>query len=380
MNVPLREVLCTHCGAPCQWDGDAPNITCSYCKRSFLVGQPPPVNPAMQSGGGGGSGVMIFAIVGAVLLLLVCGGGAFAFFGLRSPSSVPPIAVTVTTPAMPAMPAMPSTASSGSDVAKEVLSFGDEGNGAGQLTDARAITVDMDEDIYVADYDTARVQKFDPSGKFQWIIEVPKNSMSGDKNIWSLVVDTKSTLWVARTGDLLEFASADGKTKGTVKGDYDTTWFQGLAIGPTGNMASFHSAAGDTDLLLLEPSGKVKKRIKNVSGKSLAMDGANNVYVTLEYADANIEVYDATGNLKTRFGSKKDVHTKGAGAIAVDGKGHIFIECDEGLNALDAGGAYLATIPKAPPVRSLAVSAKGNLFVLSNAAKVIKYELGPTLK
>lgn len=344
------------------------------------MGAPPPMNPAMRSGGGGNA-LTIVAIVGAVALLLVCGGVGFAFFGFRSSSaSAPPIAVSVS----PVVTAPKGTASGtsepGSEIAKQVLSFGDEGNGAGQLTDARSIGVDMDENVYVADYDTGRVQKFDSTGKFQWIIEVPKNAFSGDKNIWSLVVDTKGTLWVARTGDLLEYSAADGKAKGSVKGDYDTTWFQYLAVGPLGNMATFHSAAGDTDLLFLEPSGKVKKRIKNVSGTGVAMDGSDNVYVTLEYADANIEVYDATGNVKSRFGSKNDKHTSRPEAIAVDGKGHIFIECEEGLNVLDSGGAYLATIPKAPPARSIAVSTKGNLFVLSNSAKITKYELGATLK
>ena len=260
-----------------------------------------------------------------------------------------------------------------------MLSFGEEGNGPGQLTDARTIAIDLDENVYVADYSSGRVQKFDATGKFQWIIAVPKNTLSGDLNIFGMAVDTKGTLWVAREGDLLEYATADGKATGSIKGDYDSTWFHFVALDPLGNIATTHDAAGHSDFLRLDPKGKVTLRVKNKEPKGLALDGAGNAYLTGD-DDGVVEVLDPKGAVKSRFGSKKDKHTAGASAVAVDGKGHIYLETHEGINVLDEGGAYLATLPYHGGLRSLAVSTKGNIFLMTNDEKVLKYAPGPTLK
>jgi DNA-binding beta-propeller fold protein YncE len=310
---------------------------------------------------------------------MVVGGAVFALFALRTSSATSTGPVTVTGPAVVPATAVKPVASAGSDVATQVLSFGDEGNGPGQLTDARTIAVDMDENVYVADYASGRVQKFDATGKFQWIISVPKNSFSGDLNIFGLAVDTKKTLWVARTGDLLQFATADGKATGTIKGDYDSTWFRYVALDPLGNIATTHYAAGNSDFLRLDPKGKVTQRVKNKEPKGLALDGAGNAYLTGD-DDGVVEVLDPKGAVKSRFGSKKDKHTAGASAIAVDGKGHIFLEASEGINVLDEGGAYIATLPYKGGMRSLAVSTKGNVFLLTNTEKVLKFTPGPGLK
>lgn len=318
----------------------------------------------------------IIAIVGVVVLVI--GGGVLAMVMLRGAAPAPD-SVTTTTTAVTAT-AKASAPPPVSDIASVAMTFGEEGNGAGQTQDARSIGVDMDENVYLADYSTARVQKFDPTGKFQWIIEVPKNSFSGDKNIWGLVCDTKGTLWVARTGDLLQYATAEGKSKGVVKGNYDAkTWFHAMAMDPLGNMVSLHTAAGDSDLLLLDATGKLTKRIKNKDAAGLAMDGAGNIYITDRF-DYTVEVLDKTGATKSKFGSKSDKHTNGANAIAVDGKNHIFLDASEGVNVFDQGGGFIATIPDTGSVRDLELSTKGNLFVLTNQGKVKKLTLGAKLR
>ena len=43
-----------------------------------------------------------------------------------------------------------------------MLSFGEEGTGPGMLKDPRAIGVDRNGNIYVADYSDGRIQIFDP--------------------------------------------------------------------------------------------------------------------------------------------------------------------------------------------------------------------------
>jgi hypothetical protein len=165
-----------------------------------------------------------------------------------------------------------------------------------------------------------------------------------------------------------------------VKGNYDAnTWFHVMAMDPLGNMAVLHTAAGDSDLLLLDATGKLTKRIKNKDAAGLAMDGAGNIYITDRF-DYTVEVLDKTGATKSKFGSKTDKHTSGANAIAVDGKNHIFLEASEGVNVFDQGGGFIATVPDSGGIRDLEISTKGNLFTLTNNGKIKKYALGPKLK
>lgn len=276
-------------------------------------------------------GCIVVPIVAIIAIVAIIGAGT-VLFRSAAPVAAPAISINIATPPIPTT-GKGAAGAAGSDIAKVVLSFGEEGNGPGQTEDARSIAVDMDENVYLADYSTARVQKFDPAGTFQWIIEIPKNSFSGDKNIWSLVCDTKGTLWVARTGDLLQYSTADGKAKGTI----------------------------------------------NDETRGIAIDGAGNAYVD-EMFGGTIEVIDPSGATKAKFGSKKDKHTSSPGAIAVDGRNHIYVETSGGINVFDSGGAYIATLPEVRSVRDLEVSIKGNIFAIENSGKVKKLEPGPKLK
>jgi sugar lactone lactonase YvrE len=320
--------------------------------------------PTTSSGAGAafGIGCAILAVVG---VLMFVGAGVFWAMARGSATpSTPVIAVTV--PSIPTIPALPTMTTPTKTAALAV--WGESGNGAGQLTDARAITVDMDENVYAADYDTLRVQKFDATGKFQWIVQVPKDTFAGNKSIWGLAVDSKNVLWVNRDAALFKLATADGKLLGTINGNYDDKTFKYVGLDALGNIATLHDLAGDTDLLLLDPNGKLKKRVKNVPSHGLAMDGAGDVFLSDEFA-GQIEVIDPQGNVKSKFGSKADKHVSRPGALAVDNKGHIFAETGEGLDVFDQGGSYIKTIDTSAlkgGVRSFVISSKGHLFVLGN--------------
>jgi sugar lactone lactonase YvrE len=332
--------------------------------------------PAGTSGSGAAMGIGCIVAGVAGLVLMVGAGAAFWLFARSSPTSTSS-PITISTPAIPPIPTIPSIPTSGKTKAAAMTVWGESGNGAGQLTDARSIAVDMDENVYVADYDTLRVQKFDTTGKFQWIVQVPKDTFAGNKSIWGLAVDSKNQLWVNRDAALFKLATADGKLLGTINGNYDDKAFKYIGIDAVGNMATLHTLAGDTDLLLLDPNGKVKKRVKNVPEHGLAMDGAGNVYLSDEFA-GQIEVLDPQGNVKSKFGSKSDKHTSRPERIAVDGKGHIFCETGEGLDVFDQGGSYIQTIDTSAlkgGLRSFAISSKGHLFVLGND-RVAELDLG----
>jgi sugar lactone lactonase YvrE len=364
--------LCSRCGAPVPWDGVTKTITCPFCQTVLhpsAMGAPVARNPAMVQGGGGGAATG--CIIAAVVVAFVVLGGIFvAFFMVKRAATAR--AASEASVAIPVF-TMPAITSTSPTVAAPLRVFGEEGNGPGQLTDARSIAVDLDENVYVADYSDGRVQKLDPQGKFQWIIQVPKNAFSGDDNIFGMTVDAKNVLWVGREGDLLKYATADGKAIGLIKGNYDSAWYKWIAIDPLGDIATTHNAAGNSDILLLDPNGKLKKRISNKDPAGLAIDGAGNVYWSDRWASA-IEVLDPSGAMKARFGSKKDKHTSGVDALAVDGRGHVFAVTSEGINVFDQGGAYLQTLDTKAvkgAVRSMAVSVKNHLFVLGGNHVVV---------
>ncbi len=327
---------------------------------------------APSSGGGGGA---IVAVILAVVVFLVLGGVIAGFLLFRTAAAPPPPPVVVSPPVIP-VPKIPTVAASATaaGLGTKLKSFGSEGTGPGQLDDARVLAVDLDENVYVADYDDGRVQKLDKDGKFVWIAAIPKNTLSGDAHVWGMAVDTKGTLWVCRTGDLFQLAVADGKTTGTVKGNYDNMWFRYFAIAPTGEMVTFHDAAGNTDFLRLDPKGKLVSRIKNKDAKAVAMDGKKNAYLLEQFPD-QVEVIDEKGSVTAKFGSKSDPHMSGADSIAVDGSGHVFLAVSGGVSVFDSGGKYIGEI-KGAYGRSIAVSNTNKLFVLTNKSTIDVYELG----
>jgi hypothetical protein len=366
--------LCPRCGAPIPWDGMAKTVPCPYCQivvTPAAAGALRAPIPAMTTPArGGGAGLGVGCAVVAVIVLLLMGAGA-AFFFVRKSAVPPTISIATATP--PLIPTSIRTSSKGASAAP-LLTFGESGNGAGQLSDARAITVDMDENVYVADYNTLRVQKFDSTGKFQWIVEVPKDTFAGNKAIWGLAVDSKNVLWVNRDAALFKLSTSDGKLVGQVNGNYDDKCFKYVALDAVGNVATLHDMAGHTDLLLLDANGKIRKRVTNKPDNGLAMDGAGNVYLSDE-SDGTIEVIDSTGNTKSKFGSKKDKHTSRVRTLAVDGKGHIFALASEGLNVFDQGGSYIKTLDGVHSPRSFAISVKGHLFTLDQD-KVTELDIG----
>ena len=345
-------------------------VHCNFCNamvQATAAGMPRDPMAMARPVSSGGSAFGVGCIIAVVaLLVFTVGGGVAAWMLLRSAAPVPVVSIAVPTIDTSMIPAIATTAAPAKTAALTV--WGESGNGAGQLTDARAITVDMDENVYVADYDTLRVQKFDTNGKFLWIVQVPKDTFAGNKSIWGLVVDSKNVLWVNRDAALFKLATADGKLLGTINGNYDDKTFKFVGVDALGNVATLHDARGDTDLLLLDPNGKLKKRVKNVPDHGLAVDGAGDVFLSDQFA-GQIQVLDAQGNVKSKFGSKSDKHVSRPGALAVDNKGHIFAETGEGLDVFDQGGSYIKTIDTSAlkgGLRSFAISSKGHLFVLGN--------------
>jgi DNA-binding beta-propeller fold protein YncE len=141
----------------------------------------------------GGAGVMILLVVICLVGVgVVAAGGVFTTSWMNT--SINQVFNDVATsagdfPLTTLVPDLPLAQSSNIE-----LQFGGGGSGAGQFDDPRGIAVDADDNIFVADYGSGRVQKFDPTGKFLQLINVPPDD---NDNYICNATNYAGSLWVA---------------------------------------------------------------------------------------------------------------------------------------------------------------------------------------
>lgn len=183
-----------------------------------------------------------------------------------------------------------------------------EGNRPGQLARPRGIAVDASGNIFVADTNNARVQKFDPSGKYLSSFGERGNAAGQFEEPNGVAVDAAGSIYVtdAKNHKLLRL-KADGQ--------FDKEWsgpgagnFYGprdLVIGP--NKLIYVIDQGGTRICKLDPAadtwttwgtgGSGERQFNEPSGITI---GGGNVFV----ADANndrVQVFDLEGKFLRQF-------------------------------------------------------------------------------
>jgi sugar lactone lactonase YvrE/DNA-directed RNA polymerase subunit RPC12/RpoP len=271
-------------------------------------------------------------------------------------------------------------------LASTTLQFGSKGSGAGQFDDSRSIAVDKDGNIYVADYQDGRVQKFDAAGKFQLLINVPEDK-NGNNIIRGLAVDFQGTLYVSRGGDILKFSAADGSPQKTIAGHFPDTYYDALVVDAANVLYAMHSSAAQDDLLKLDVNGKLlaryKKIVSSVNKKDPAInlapivDGAGNIYLVSTIGD-QVYLFDKTGKFTNRFGDSGNqpgqLDHPGPGAI--DGQNRLYIYNSGRIDRFSTGGRYLDSqsigYSQGVPM-GMAIDLNGDVYVVTNNGVVSKY-------
>jgi outer membrane protein assembly factor BamB len=394
----LKPITCPSCGAALEITGNALVITCKYCSTQVPV--PPEIRVRAQpqttytTGAdttsslestlvSGGTNLVVVAIVAVVVFVIVAAVALLSSSGGRS-AAPPPTS-------RPRPTVAPTATRVGADVADVVLQFGGEGSGPGQFNEPRALTVDLDGNIYAADFESGRVQKFDPSGKFLWLAQLEGQQPAIQSG--GLAADYAGHLYVAAQDKIFQLDATSGKVLKTVFDDFVNGAFTTLAAGTDNRLYGFsYNGLGD-QIFQFDPDGDVtaqwKKPLTGIDNSAtgsvdpLAVDGLGTFYVVEDHTQ-QIFIFDKTGKYVSRFAGQGDGlgQLNGANGIAVDGQRHLYVGDNNGIEIFGATGKFLRRIPEVPGMGSafgIAVDSQGSIYIMTSHGDVLKFRLKASL-
>ncbi len=401
-------IKCSACGASVEVV-DAPAVQCRYCGSSVPIPaefrpQKPQViiqrietpDYSQQYAQAVKSSSRAGCVITIVILVLTFGIVGYSLFAAQSSmqsvlttvqTSLQDSGISVQLPGNIQLPG--SEQSQAADAfAKIVLEFGDKGSGPGLMDDPRYVAIDKDGNIWTADYGDGRVQKFDPDGKFELLIQVEPDK--NDNNyIGGLAADYAGNLYVTRSGDILKYSTADGTLLKTFAGKFPSTRYEALTVDATNTLYALHTTASDNSLISLDGNGKVLGRwdeiVSSVNKKDAAMelgvavDGVGNIYIASFFGN-QVYIYDKSAKFVDRFGQQGNEPGQFSGPqqIVVDGKNQVYVKHSLGMDQFDTSGRYLGSLPidyqKGAPM-GLTVDREGFLYAVTNNGKVLKYQV-----
>jgi hypothetical protein len=375
-----RTFDCPKCGAPVSYSSNSTGrdliVKCNYCNSSLSepnesLGRQAQVVASPRSGK---------APKWIWLILIVPVLGVVAAVVSIAPSPVLHSAPNNNVGSGGRIPTVPNSPGAKEPVAgltTVLLRFGTEGIGPGMFTDARSIALDGSGNIYVGDYTGGRIQVFDASGKFitQWSVD-PKMPLRG------LAADRKGNVYVVQSGNVLRYQGSNGKQLGGLQ--YSAGWgFDDVATTADGGLVCGWYKNRD-DIVRFDADGQVVRAIKgaisSASGDSeletrVAVDGLGNICALGTFNNAVFK-FGPDGKFVNRFGGQGDQpgQLRAPSAIAVDGRGRVFVSDIKGIQIFDADGRYINVLKTDGPASRMVFSDKNELFV---AARTHVIKLSP---
>lgn len=387
----LKTFDCPKCGAPVNYDTDVvgANLTarCSYCNSQLSVpdemrGRPAHVishvNIDLRNTGARATKwialIVLIPVLGVVIGIIALGG--FLAPLLRGGSNNSEKKPVVVVPNFP-WPTGPVAKDKEKEGAKPLLSFGSEGIGPGMFKDARSISVDGAGKIYVGEYLGGRIQVFDPDGKFmtQWTVD-PKMPLRG------MAADRKGTVYIVQRGRIIRYEGETGKELGELP-YAGGNGFDDLTSTPDGGLVGAWYSNRD-DVVRFNSSGEVTRTIRaaisSTSGDSelntrVAIDGLGNIYALGTFNNAVFK-FGPDGKFLTRFGDagNESGQFRAAFAIAVDGKGRVYVSDIKGIQVFDGNGRYLKLFKPDGLAFDMEINDNNEMFIAARN-KVHKYSL-----
>ena len=278
--------------------------------------------------------------------------------------------------------------------------FGTQGGGNGQFEYPRNIAIDARGNIFVADSDNARIQKFDASGKFllEWGSRSPEGAPAPQGTFnqpWGIAVDKTGNVYVADTwnhriqkfdadGKFLTTWGTNGDTRGIAQGNPQQFYGpRAIAVDAQGNV--YVSDTGNKRVLKFGPNGEPIAQYGGIGSENgqfleqvgIVIDKQGNIFVADTW-NRRIQKFDANFGfvmqwLVEAWDSQSVVNKP---YLAVDGDGNVFVTDPEGARILrfSNDGKLLAVFGvRGSDLSSfnlptgLAFDAQGNLYVADSA-------------
>jgi DNA-binding beta-propeller fold protein YncE len=374
----MQTFECPKCGAPVSYEPNAFGsgaVKCAYCQSQLALphhGQPAriisqiDINVGPQVTAGARKLIWFLVLIPLVIVIIVMAGvfGALAPL-MRSVGSIGG--------------GGPSggIGGGGNSFAQVAQTFGSEGIGPGMMTDARHIAMDGQGHIYVGEYQGGRVQVFDANGKFitQWMVD-RKMPLRG------LAADRKGTVYITQHGAITRYDGQTGQPLGDIS--YTGSGFDDVRAMADGGLIAAWYSGGNDNIVRFDANGKVTltipKAISTIADRSelntrVAIDGLGNIYALGTFAEGVFK-FSPEGKFLNRFGGagSQPGQFQAAQAIAVDGKGRVFVSDIKGIQVFDADGRYLNTIKVDGSASGLIFNDQNELLVAARN-RVIKFAI-----
>lgn len=269
--------------------------------------------------------------------------------------------------------------------AAKALTFGQAGIGQGMFRDPRAIGVDGDGNITIANYDDGRIQTFDSAGQF---ISGFSISQDGRKvYVTGMGVGRDGTIYVAHTGRIHVYDPAGNKI-GEI-GDAEHR-YESAVVGGDGRL---YATSDNETLVRFNADQSIDLEIPdtftNITGDldigtNLAADGLGNMYIVGSFHYLVLK-YSPQGTYVDQFGGQAQGENLTEGgkftsprALAVDGHGRIFVADFFDIKVFDDSGSYLARIEINDGVPfGITVDNQNHVYIVTNQNHVIRYDVKP---
>ncbi len=262
--------------------------------------------------------------------------------------------------------------------AQVVSTLGSEGSGQRLFADARHVAVDGAGNLYVAEYRTGQVHRFDPEGNYAatWTV-------GSDNAVTGLAADRQGVVYVVQGGDIFRYDGVSGELLGQV--EYaEGRGFDDVAATRQGELVASWQKNRD-DIVRFDAEGRVAWVIQAaISGQtgdaeldtSVDVDGSGNLYALGRFNNAVFK-FAPDGTFITRFGSEGNEpgQFRAPQDIAVDRAGRVFVSDFGGIQVFAGDGDYLGLIDVDGPAFGLAFDASNDLIVASRGEHVVTYRV-----
>jgi len=186
---------------------------------------------------------------------------------------------------------------------------------------------------------------------------------------------------VAQRGIITRYDGETGESLGAVK--YSEDGFDDVTVAPDGGLVCAWRRTRD-DIVRFDARGNVVRTIQAAISTAadrselntrVAIDGLGNVYALGTFTNSVFK-FSSEGKFLTRFGSSGNQpgQISSGDAIAVDGKGRVYVSDMKGVQVFDSEGRYLAVFKPKGVAFGMVFNDRNELLVAARN-KVVKFSI-----